>query len=835
MATELGVAYVTVMPSMKGFSKSLASSLQSSGTSGGKSFTSGFLSSVKGTAIGTALGGALSKAVDAVAGSLSSAISRVDTMGNFPKIMANMGISADASQAAISRLSAGIDGLPTRLDDAVSATTRFVSKSGDIGKSTDYFLAVNDAILAGGAASEIQASALEQLSQSYSKGRMDMTEWRSLQMAMPAQLNQVARAMGMTTDALGEGLRTGKVSMDDFMDTIVRLDSEGVDGLASFQEQAQTSSAGIGTAMQNMQNRVGKAVAKVIEHIGQANIAGAINSFSSSFSGIADGVIYAMDRVAAAIDLDAILASLDAGVIATRLAGLPGTLKAAFDPVADAVGTALTRVGEAVGPLVSELAESLPQAINAVSPLLASLASLVGDKLALALSALAPLVEPTAGAFDRLCGAARFVVDALDGVYASARGSIEPLGGVFGEVFDAIADLVDGVSESFGGFLDAIQPAVGAIGDFLSGEGPAFNSMMDRIRGHLDDLSPAIDALKGAFAALFDALAPVVNAVAPLLVEFVGNLVSGLVGLLPILAQVAAAVVQFVADVIQGAVQVATGIATWAAQAYATVESVWNQISSTVSGAVKAVASFVSGAWRTIQSVTSNVWNAIRGAISSVVGGIRTTVTSILNAMASGVASIWNGIRSTATSVWNGIKSAISGVVNGISSAVSGAFNALRGTVSGIFNGIRSAIVDPVNTARDLVRGAVDAIKGIFNFQISWPHIPLPHFSISGSANPLDWLTQGVPKISISWYAKGGIVDGASLIGVGERGRELVVPAENERYMEPFARATARNMGMGEVVAAIERLERDMGPIIREYAPRTASREYARGVRRAMA
>ena len=83
---------------------------------------------------------------------------------------------------------------------------------------------------------------------------------------------------------------------------------------------------------------------------------------------------------------------------------------------------------------------------------------------------------------------------------------------------------------------------------------------------------------------------------------------------------------------------------------------------------------------------------------------------------------------------------------------------------------------------------AINAIKNLFNFQIRWPHIPLPHFRVSGSANPLDWLKGGIPRISIDWYAKGGIltkptafgVNGNSLMVGGEAGREAVLPLNNQ-------------------------------------------------------
>lgn len=39
-------------------------------------------------------------------------------------------------------------------------------------------------------------------------------------------------------------------------------------------------------------------------------------------------------------------------------------------------------------------------------------------------------------------------------------------------------------------------------------------------------------------------------------------------------------------------------------------------------------------------------------------------------------------------------------------------------------------------------------------------------------------LPASIPHLDVSWYAKGGVIDGASLIGVGENGAEAVVPLE---------------------------------------------------------
>ena len=62
-------------------------------------------------------------------------------------------------------------------------------------------------------------------------------EWRTLMMAMPGQLKQVATAMGyVDTDELYQALNKGTISMDTFMDALVELDKNGADGIMSFQK-----------------------------------------------------------------------------------------------------------------------------------------------------------------------------------------------------------------------------------------------------------------------------------------------------------------------------------------------------------------------------------------------------------------------------------------------------------------------------------------------------------------------------------------------------------------------------------------------------------------------
>ncbi|AXH73422.1 MAG: tape measure [Caudoviricetes sp.] len=230
------------------------------------------------------------KGIGMITGSVDSAISRVDTLNNYAKVMSNLNISQEQADNSRKRLVEGLQGLPTALDKGVSAVQRFTSANNDIGKSTEMFLALNNAILAGGADSQIQESALEQISQAYSKGKPDMMEWRSLLTAMPAQINQVAKSFDMTSDQLGESLRNGDKSMDEFMNRIVEMNTTGAEGFKSFSEQAKNAVDGVKTGIANMNTAVNRGVAGIINTVdkvakerGLGGISGILSKIGSLF------------------------------------------------------------------------------------------------------------------------------------------------------------------------------------------------------------------------------------------------------------------------------------------------------------------------------------------------------------------------------------------------------------------------------------------------------------------------------------------------------------------------------------------------------------------------
>lgn len=312
---EVGVYYVTIMPDMSGFSTKILNELEAaaqqseqSGSNGGNRWLSGFQGAVS-VALGNIMSNIGMQLGQYIMGGITGGIERLDTMAVFPKIMENMGISAEDSENAIQRVSTAIVGLPTALDDAARSVQRLTMSTGDIDRATDVFIAFNNALISGGAPVQLQASALEQFTQAVSKGKPDMLEWRSLMNAMPAQLAQIASSMGMTAAELGTGLRNGEISMDDFLDAIVRLNDQGVNGFGSFSEQVESMTGTVQVALKNAQNRIEKFWQAIFEGVGQERIAEFINNITAQLpelgekiGGIVSDVADFFDRCAQEID-----------------------------------------------------------------------------------------------------------------------------------------------------------------------------------------------------------------------------------------------------------------------------------------------------------------------------------------------------------------------------------------------------------------------------------------------------------------------------------------------------------------------------------------------------
>ena len=295
---------------MKGFTSEINNQLGGLGTNGGNKFSGGFLDVLKGSAIGTTLGNLATRAGDSIMSGLSVGIGRLDTIQNFPRVMESLGYSTDEADKSIRTIMDHLDGLPTATQDMVTLTQAISDSTGDLDLATRAALGFNDMMLANGASAAEVATAQGVLNRVLGKGSATAAQWQSLTSVMPAQLGIVAKSMlgaGASTEDLHTALEDGTVSWNDFLQAIADLDKSGyVDEagrqIASFEEQARANSDGIGTAIDNVKNRIGAGWADILAAIGRSDISGAINTVSygvrDAMRKMAEGITYVKDAIA---------------------------------------------------------------------------------------------------------------------------------------------------------------------------------------------------------------------------------------------------------------------------------------------------------------------------------------------------------------------------------------------------------------------------------------------------------------------------------------------------------------------------------------------------------
>lgn len=590
MAYNLATAYVPIVPSMDGVGKAIEKAFgdaskttgSKTGQSIGKGLSVGFASKVG--AVAGITSNVFSKVASVVTSSLGSAVDRADQMNNFPKVMKNLGYSATDAAASIKKISDALDGLPTTSSAMTGMVQQLAPLTSNLDEATDIALAFNNAMLAGGASTMEQENALTQYTQMLSAGKVDMQAWRSIQAAMPGQLNQVAEAMlgaGKNSNDLYEAMKNGSISFDDFNKKVIELNQNGFGKYASFAQQAKDATQGIGTAMENVKNRVAKAVQKIIDAVGVENIAGAINRFSSQFGKVGDAAAGMVTDVKKKLSeagkwITGLYDKLDKTGAITRF---KDTISTAFESARSRVTDAVDRIAGSFKGLVPDgaIVSAIEDVLKYVGTVFSDFADWVADTVEWWSKFIAALkdtgaVQQLAGALGSLFDAIGDVADAFRGAgdmaesaagrFDSAKGSAELLGAVIKVAADLVQKMADQLkrvaervkkftdtlsdSGALDTWMDALERIFSALGDALGSLkrlGKALDGGKKSAEGAGDGLDTAAAAAKG-FAAYIGAVANVVETVAGVLdgiASAVGKLADGIDWLnekFPILGQV---------------------------------------------------------------------------------------------------------------------------------------------------------------------------------------------------------------------------------------------------------------------------------------------------------
>lgn len=711
------------------------------GSDAGGKFSSGL--SAKAGAVMGLVSSVTSKAFDAISNSLGSAIGRVDTMNNFPKVMKNLGYSSQEAEASIKKMSASIDGLPTSLPGLTSMVQQLAPLCGSLDEATNIGIAFNDMCLASGASTADVSRAMQQYSQILSKGKPELQDWKTLQEVMPGQLNQVAKALiGPTANSkdLYNALKDGSITMDDFNAAVLKLDQEGVDGFASFAQQAKDSTQGIGTALDNISNRVAKAVQTIINAVGAENISGAINAFSGSFGKTADAiatVIYGIKDV------------VSKGV--SGIASVFGQIKSALPSgFLDGIVNAFNQLAPAIMPAITAFTLLLPVMggmqkvfgiVSGFKSLGAALSAVAGGPVGLIIAAIAAVVVGLAALYNTNEDVRNAINSAWSGIQ-SAAAQVWPY--IQQAVTTACSVIQGAVTQYWPVIQQVVTQVMGAVKDFVVSAWPtiqaAFTTACSVIQSIIQAVWPVIQAV---VSVVMSAIQLIVTQVWPTVQNYISMACQVIMAVINAVWPVIQTIITTVMNVIMAVVSVVwpiiqTVFSTACAVIAAVINAVWPVIQTVITTVMQVINAVIgtvlaaingdwSGVWTGIQSIIETVWTGIQNIVSSAIGAVSSIISSVLSTISGVWSGTWGAIKWAFSSIWNGIRGAATSGIDSVYTTVTGIKDKIVGFFSGagswlvesgksILNGLKDGIEGAIGTVTSSVSGAVEKIRGLFPF-----------------------------------------------------------------------------------------------------------------------
>ena len=261
---------------------------------------------------------------------------------------------------------------------------------------------------------------------------------------------------------------------------------------------------------------------------------------------------------------------------------------------------------------------------------------------------------------------------------------------------------------------------------------------------------------------------PIIQRVINVIIEYVGNLLKDI-----------GTVIGGIVDFIKGLIQFITGVFTgdWA--------KAWEGIKNIFSGVWDVIKGIAQAAWDTIKAIFHPdvikaffqlCWEVIKGVFSGVANWFSNLFTSAWN----GIKNAWSSVKTWFSGVLKNIKDVFSPISDWFKDTFTKAWTNVKNVFSTggkIFDGIKDGIL---NGLKKIVNGIIDGINKVIKVPFNGINSALSSIrgvSIAG-LKPFSWL----PSISVPQIpklARGGIVDEATLALIGERGKEAVVPLEN--------------------------------------------------------
>lgn len=383
---------------------------------------------------------------------------------------------------------------------------------------------------------------------------------------------------------------------------------------------------------------------------------------------------------------------------------------------------------------------------------------------------------------------------------------------IFGKSYSQLTPLLN---EGASG-IDALKQKAVDLGGVMSNEavasGEEFGDTLDQLKlmgtGLFNTIGVSLIPKLQTFANWIITNMPTIQSTAGTAFNFISNTIGFIVSksnvLIPILSGLLTAFLAMkVIGIISGLMAAYTAFTTTATGAQIALSAA--MMANPIGLIIAAIAALIAIGvalylnWDTVKAVCIQAF----GKVKEVVNGAITKVKSLLNSVINFVKNNWKslllllanpfaGAFALAYKHCEGFRTKVNSILALIKNGISTKVNGIKTTISTVFGAIKNIMTNPFSTAKGIIEGIINKIKSFLNFNWEFPHLKMPHFKISGSMNPMKWAEEGVPSITVDWYAKGGIFSKPTIFntpyglkGVGDNPRspEVVAPLHELKRM----------------------------------------------------
>lgn len=535
-----------------------------------------------------------------------------------------------------------------------------------------------------------------------------------------------------------------------------------------------------------------------------------VEGMMASVDASVTGTRYSMDQ-AAAVAVNFGSAGIKAGEDMTNALRSVASVASISGKDFQEIGTIYTKVasqGKLTGETLNQLAEN---GVNANAALQKSLGK-SKEEIAAMVSSGQIDFETFANAMTEYFGDASMSANStFSGALANVRANLGRLGAAFASpALESLRTIFAGTSEDTVGLIGAIKslityldPVIQKFTQISELVGTQIADSFNAFATTLDNTGSALEAIKAFFMELIpDSLAQRIKELPPSMQSLVGVLgqVAGAVagvaagwgvfsGAITMLAPGLARLLGPILSMGGGFTLIKTALTALASPiglivaAFGLMFIQSEKFRTAIFGLVQGIGTALVPIFKTIAGVVAQLMPVISRLALEIGDALAPVIQALIPVIQRGLA-ILNRVIQVVMAIAIPVIRTAARIVGALAPVFGRVAAAVIGFVSKVRSGfaaIKSAIARPIRTAMGIIQSFRSTLQSIFPLKLGkiFSGIKLPHFKISGGKIPWGIGGKGKkPTIDVEWYAQGGIVDGATLIGAGEAGAEAIVPLD---------------------------------------------------------